>query len=122
MTQTKKAKKKSNPKELMDIVVDKELLNERKNKSINNDKSDNKKEDTYKYNDKWDNMTKDNFITKEINGEFYARYKTWSKRIWIGPYASEKELNKVIDSYVKETKKEVLKRDIKNIHSIILNE
>ena len=122
MTQIKKVKKKSNPKELMDIVVDKELLNERKNKSINNDKSDNKKEDTYKYNDKWDNMTKDNFITKEINGEFYARYKTWPKRIWFGPYASEKELNKVIDSYVKETKKEVLKRDIKNIHSIILNE
>lgn len=122
MPQKNKTKKKSSPKELMDIVVDKELLNERKNKANNSENSNIKEERKYNLNQQWDNMTRDNFITKEINGEFYARYKTWSKRVWIGPYTTEKELNKVIDSYIKETKKEVLKRDIKNIHSIILNE
>ena len=43
------------------------------------------------------------------------------KNIWIEPYSTEKELDNVINSYVIETKKDILHRDIKNIHSVLID-
>ena len=52
---------------------------------------------------------------------FYLHYNEWKKKIWIGPYKTEDEANKVVASYIKETKKPFGKRkEIKNIHSIIV--
>ena len=55
------------------------------------------------------------------DGKIYGHYNEWKETIWIGPYKDEDELNKVIASYIKETKKPFGKRkEIKNIHSFIV--
>lgn len=55
------------------------------------------------------------------DGNVYGHYNEWKEKIWIGPYKSQEELDKVIASYIKETKKPFGKRkEIKNIHSIII--
>jgi len=52
---------------------------------------------------------------------FYLHYNEWKETIWIGPYKSEEEANKIVASYIKETKKPFGKRkEIKNVHSIII--
>lgn len=65
-------------------------------------------------------MVKSKFKTRILNNEHYAQYETWPSRVWIGPYATEQELNEVINSYITESKKEVMYRNIKNLHSAIL--
>lgn len=123
MVTRKKKIPKTDPKKLMALVVDESLLESRKN----NENKDSKKEvETIKeeprnvYN-KWDNIQKSDFVKKEVDGNFYAQHKEWKKNIWIGPYPTEKELDKVINSYVIETKKDILHRDIKNIHSVLID-
>lgn len=55
------------------------------------------------------------------DGKVYGHYNEWKETIWIGPYKDDDELNKVIASYIKETKKPFGKRkEIKNIHSVIV--
>ncbi len=57
------------------------------------------------------------------DGKIYGRYNEWKDTIWIGPYKTSEELDKVIQSYLKETKKPFGKRkEIKNIHSIIIDD
>lgn len=68
------------------------------------------------------NITSDCFTIKKDNkGKFYGHHKAWKSNIWIGPYDSEEELNKVIASYVTITKKPFGQRkELKNVHSIII--
>ena len=55
------------------------------------------------------------------DNKFYLHYNEWKETIWIGPYKTEDDANKVVASYIKETKKPFGKRkEIKNIHSIII--
>ena len=69
----------------------------------------------------WEKELKiDEFVTKENNGKWFGHYSVWKKNIWIGPYESEQEVNKVIKDYVRESKKPIGSRILKNIHSIIL--
>ena len=66
----------------------------------------------------------EDFISrKDKNGKIYGHHKEWKNTIWIGPYETEEEINKVISSYVSVTKKPFGQRkEIKNVHSIIINE
>lgn len=62
-------------------------------------------------------IEKESFISrKDKKGNFYICHKKWSEHIWIGPYADEKEVEKIIDSYVK--------REIKtnSIHSVWIDD
>lgn len=65
-------------------------------------------------------MKKTLFKTEKYKGKFYGQYEGWSENTWIGPYDTEKQLNDVIKSYIEETKKPVMERNIKNVHSIVL--
>lgn len=69
-------------------------------------------------------ITPEQFETrKDKKGKFYGHHEAWKSTIWIGPYDTEEELNKVIASYVSTTKKPFGKRkEIKNVHSVIINE
>lgn len=124
MVTKKKKIPKTDPKKLMALVVDESLLESRKkneNKDSKKEVETIKEEPKHSYN-KWDNIQKSDFIKKESDGNFYAQHKEWKKNIWIGPYSTEKELDNVINSYVTETKKDILHRDIKNIHSVLMIE
>lgn len=120
----KKTTIKTDPKALLEKVVDKELLSQRKNSVENTNVSPPNKGENVQKNDKkyrwWNNMDKSKFTTRILNNEYYAQYEAWPSRVWIGPYATEQELNEVINSYITESKKEVMCRNIKNLHSAIL--
>ena len=121
-------KQKLSAKELMDSVVDLDLLKKRKEdndekKKQKNENIEIKKE--IKKEKKWFElpMKKENFSIIEKDNKFYSHYSEWKENIYIGPYDTEKELNQVIDMYVKETKKtDLLKRNfnVEKIHTIIL--
>ena len=62
-------------------------------------------------------------IRKGNDNKYYAHHKDWKKTVWIGPYDSEDEVKKVINSYVSVTKKPFGERkELKNVHSIIVND
>ena len=120
----KKRKPKLSPEEIMARIIDAEQLKERKEtvKSIPNiEEKETDKEEIKEL--KWFQkpMLKTKFTIKEINGKFYAQYEGWKSNIWIGSYDTEKELNDVINMYVKETKKKPIHRNMKNIHSVIID-
>ena len=53
--------------------------------------------------------------------KFYAQHNEWSKRIWIGPYSSQKAVDNIIESYVTESLKGSLERkQSDSIHSIVI--
>ena len=64
------------------------------------------------------------FSVKESKkGEFYAQHNEWSKRVWIGPYASMNAVNKIIDAYIEESLKGTLaKKTMESIHSVIVED
>ena len=121
MVNIKKKHPKTDPKKLMALVVDEELLKKRKEAQTQKEHHPKQREVKKEPYTKWSNLKKNDFIKKEFKGLFYGQHKEWKKRIWIGPYKTEDELDKVINSYVKETKKDTLNRNIKNIHSILLD-
>ena len=69
-------------------------------------------------------MTADCFTTKtDRDGKFYAQHNAWKKTIWIGPYNSEEELNKIIKKYIANSKKKPMERLwIEGLHSIIMKD
>ena len=62
------------------------------------------------------------FICKEgRDNNYYVRHKEWGKRIWIGPYSSKKDAEKIIKAYVAESIKAPLDTKVNNkVHSIII--
>jgi hypothetical protein len=62
------------------------------------------------------------FICKEgCDNNYYVRHKEWGKRIWIGPYSSKKDAEKIIKAYVAESIKAPLDTKVNNkVHSIII--
>lgn len=120
----KKRKPKLSPEEIMARIIDTEQLKERKESVKTIVKIEEKETDKEEIKElKWFQkpMLKTNFTIKKINGKFYAQYEGWKSNIWIGSYDTEKELNDVINMYVKETKKKPIHRNMKNIHSIIID-
>ena len=117
----KKRKPKLSPEEIMERIIDKEQLKERK-ESVKQVKEEPKEVETKKEL-KWFEkpMSKDKFIVKEIDGKFFAQYEGWKESVWIGAYETEKEVEDVIKMYVKETKKNPIERILKNVHSIIMD-
>lgn len=110
-----KTKKKLTSSEIMEQVIDVEELEKRKQTLI--------KEEVVTIKEKrwWElPMKKTLFKTEKYKGKFYGQYEGWSENVWIGPYDTEKQLNDVIKSYVEETKKPVMDRNIENVHSIVL--
>ena len=67
-------------------------------------------------------ITEDSFtIKQDKKGKFYAHHNEWKDRVWIGPYDSKEEIDKVIDSYVSVTKKPFgSRKELKNVHSILI--
>ena len=62
-------------------------------------------------------------IKEGKDGKFYAQHNEWSKRVWIGPYASMDKVNKIIDAYVDESLKGTLaKKTMDSIHSVIIED
>ena len=119
----RKKKVKLSPEEIMERIIDKESLKERKSNSTNKELEIKLNEEkNVEIEKKWFEkpMVKDKFIIKEIENKFYAQYEGWKPNIWIGAYNSEQELLDVIKMYIKETKKKPIDRNMKNIHSIIL--
>lgn len=122
----KKRKPKLSPEEIMERIIDKEQLKERKEnvkQVVKEEPKDVEIKNESKKELKWFEkpMTKDKFIIKEIDGKFFAQYEGWGESVWIGAYDSEKEMEDVIKMYVKETKKNPIDRILKNVHSVILN-
>ncbi len=57
------------------------------------------------------------------DGKLYVHHCEWSKNIWIGPYKTKKDVDEIIDSYIKESLKAPLDRKTnKNIHSITVED
>lgn len=119
---TNKIKKKLTSSEIMERVIDVEELEKRKQTLIKEEVLSKEEEIvTIKEKRWWElPMKKTLFKTEKYKGKFYGQYKGWSENVWIGPYDTEKQLNDVIKSYVEETKKPVMDRNIENVHSIVL--
>lgn len=117
-----KSKKKLTSSEIMERVIDVEELEKRKQNLVKEEPVS-KEETVIEKEKQWWQlpMKKALFKTKKHEGKFYGQYEGWKECIWIGPYDTEKRLNDVIKSYVEETKKPVMDRNIKNVHSILLN-
>lgn len=117
---TNKTKKKLTSSEIMERVIDVEELEKRKQTLIKEEVLS-KEVVTIKEKRWWElPMKKTLFKTEKYKGKFYGQYEGWSENTWIGPYDTEKQLNDVIKSYIEETKKPVMERNIKNVHSIVL--
>ena len=117
-----KTKKKLTSSEIMERVIDVEELEKRKQTLIK-EEAFSKDEEVVTIKEKrwWElPMKKTLFKTEKYKGKFYGQYEGWSENVWIGPYDIEKQLNDVIKSYVEETKKPVMDRNIENVHSIVL--
>ncbi len=122
-----KKKAKLSPKEMLKLILDEEALKNRKEvsnvaKEVIKDEVviEEKKEEEFKW---WNEpMKKEFFIKKKINNEHYGHYKYWKDNIWIGPYKTSKELDSVIKSYITETSKPLMERNIENVHSILLKD
>ena len=117
-----KSKKKLTSSEIMERVIDVEELEKRKQNLVKEEPVS-KEETVIEKEKQWWQlpMKKALFKTKKHEGKFYGQYEGGNEGIWIGPYDTEKRLNDVIKSYVEETKKPVMDRNIKNVHSILLN-
>jgi len=65
-------------------------------------------------------IEKDAFTSrKDKYGKLYVHHCEWSEHVWIGPYISQKEVDGIIDSYVKESLKKPLDKTQTNlIHSV----
>ena len=62
-------------------------------------------------------------IKEGKDGKFYTQHNEWSKRVWIGPYASVDKANKIIDAYVEESLKGTLaNKTMDSIHSLIIED
>ena len=66
-------------------------------------------------------LSHEEFITKKNDeGRFYIRHTEWNKGVWIGPYASQKDADKIIQTYVDDSFKHPLDRNKnENIHSVV---
>ena len=118
----KKKKQKLTTAEIMKIIIDEDLLKERKETAASAITKTTIVNEKFEIIPKWFEIPikKSDFIIKEHENKFYAKHNKWKNNIWIGAYDSEKELNDVINSYVKETKKKPIDRNIKGIKTILI--
>lgn len=124
----KKKEKKESVSEIMEQIIDKDALAQRKAMAV---QATNKHQPTKRKlikieEPKWFQkpISIDCFEIKESkNGKFYAQHKEWKKNIYIGGYDTKDELNKVLEDYCKNSKRNPMnKKAVKNLHSAILEE
>ena len=125
-TPKKKVKKKESVKEIMDAIIDKEALEERRRLAMPKKRSEVVKntEDKPKSVPWYKQPISDaDFIKAESpDKKTYARHKAWKESVWIGPYESKASLESVITEYVRNAKRNVLKRkSVKGLHSAVLS-
>ena len=125
-TPKKKTKKKESVKEIMDAIIDKEALEERRRLAMPKKRSEVAKntEDKPKSVPWYKQPISDaDFIRAESpDKKAYARHKAWKESVWIGPYESKASLESVITEYVRNAKRNVLKRkSVKGLHSAVLS-
>ena len=129
MAKQKVNKEKLSIEDIMDKIIDNDKLKERKeliqskNKQIDESNKKTNEKNVESKELKWFEkpMVKDFFMVKKHNEKYYARYKEWKDNVWIGGYNTKKDVESVIKSYVEETKKPSIDRNIQNIHSVILD-
>ena len=68
-------------------------------------------------------LDKSEFTTRIAkNGKYYIKHAEWSKRIWVGPYSTQKEADEIIESYVIESLKDSIARKVNNkVHSVTID-
>ena len=125
-TPKKKDKKKESVKEIMDAIIDKEALEERRRLAMPKKRSEVAKntEDKPKSVPWYKQPISDaDFIRAESpDNKAYARHKAWKESVWIGPYESKASVESVITEYVRNAKRNVLKRkSVKGLHSAVLS-
>ena len=125
-TPKKRVKKKESVKEIMDAIIDKEALEERRRLAMPKKRSEVVKnaEDKPKSVPWYKQPISDaDFIRAESpDKKAYARHKVWKESVWIGPYESKASLESVITEYVRNAKRNVLKRkSVKGLHSAVLS-
>lgn len=125
-TPKKKGKKKESVKEIMDAIIDKEALEERRRLAMPKKRSEVVKntEDKPKSVPWYKQPISDaDFIRAESpDKKTYARHKAWKESVWIGPYESKASLESVITEYIRNAKRNVLKRkSVKGLHSAVLS-
>lgn len=69
-------------------------------------------------------MTPDDFVLlTDKDKAFYVRHKQWKESVMAGPYKDRAEAEKIVDAYVKNSKKKPLKRKpIANLHSLVVED
>lgn len=69
-------------------------------------------------------ITMDCFEVKVGNDKmYYARHLQWKEKIYIGPYETKEDVEKVLSDYIKNAKKDRMKRrEVKNLHSAIIED
>ena len=125
-TPKKRVKKKESVKEIMDAIIDKEALEERRRLAMPKKRSEVVKntEDKPKSVPWYKQPISDaDFIRAESpDKKAYARHKVWKESVWIGPYESKASLESVITEYIRNAKRNVLKRkSVKGLHSAVLS-
>ena len=118
-------KQKKSITEIMAKVVDESLLAKRKTEiETSATTASTVKKEEVKKPLKWFHreLKKNEFEIKEYEGFFYGRHYEWKKNIWIGKYSTQKEVEQIINDYVKNSRLKKTERKINTdrIHSIII--
>lgn len=62
-------------------------------------------------------------LYKDKENNIYAQHNAWKKTIFIGPYSSKDEVDKVIADYCKNSNLPYKKKkEVKNLRSVIFND
>lgn len=121
----RKQKQKKSITEIMAKVVDESLLAKRKTEiEPSATTTSTVQTEEVKKPLKWfqRELKKNEFEIKEHDGFFYCRHYEWKQNIWIGKYSTQKEVEQIVNDYVKNSRLKPTERKINTdrIHSIII--
>lgn len=122
---SKPRRKKESTAEIMEAIIDREALEERKRLAMPRKLTEKEKATVVKTKAiRWFQkpISEADFIRLKGNdGKAYARHAAWKNTVLIGPYDTSAELEAVIAEYVKNAKRSIMKRkQVKNLHSVVL--
>lgn len=122
---SKPRRKKESTAEIMEAIIDRKALEERKRLAMPRKLTEEEKATVVKTKAlRWFQkpISEADFIRlKDNDGKVYARHTAWKDTVLIGPYNTSAELEAVIAEYVKNAKRSVMKRkQVKNLHSVVL--
>lgn len=115
--------KKKTIREIMATIIDEEALQKRKEKASKKAVEEEIKPIEEPKPKKWYQlpMEKEKFSTLNYKGSFYVHYSEWSDDVFAGPYKTENECETLISDYIRvSNSKNILDRNIPNIHSVVI--